>query len=167
MSGGSRMAYLLSESEPNIAGIPACGSGSGIGPDENTSNYIRAKLRPGMVICGLFGTNDYYRREGVRTHKEFKMDSRLIWFLRNHDWAHSEVILEDMTHVFGEILGRNKDPEWDALRTEFAVKYLGDGNTDVDNMPDEARARAAEKTSNALQRMGQAEILKRLGDAAS
>jgi hypothetical protein len=124
MSGGSRMAYLLAESESNIAGVLTCGSGNGVYPKADTNSFRRANLRRGTVVCSLIGTNDYNRREAARTHKEYKKDSRLIWFGGNHDWAPSEVILEGMSHLYGEMLVRSKAPELVPFRADFARRQL-------------------------------------------
>ncbi len=124
MSGGTRRAYLLAETEKNIGGILACGAGNGVYPGGSIAAFRQAELRRGTVVCGIFGTNDYNRREGVRTHRDYKKDSRLIWFPGNHDWAPADLITEGMAHVLGEMLSRKKDPALDSLRTEFARRQL-------------------------------------------
>jgi hypothetical protein len=135
MSGGSRMAYLLAETEKNIGGILACGAGNGVYPDETLASFRQAELRRGTVVCGIFGTNDYNRREGARTHRDYKKDSRLIWFPGNHDWAPSHLITEGMAHVLGEMLSRKKEPALDHLRTDFARRQLALANSVRETTP--------------------------------
>jgi len=135
MSGGSRMAYLLAETDKNIGGILACGAGNGVYPEENIASFRRAELRRGTVVCGIFGTNDYNRREGVRTHKDYKKDSRLIWFPGNHDWAPANLITEGMAHVLGEMLSRQKDPALHGRRADFAGRQLALANSLRESTP--------------------------------
>jgi hypothetical protein len=135
MSGGSRMSYLLAETDKNIGGILACGAGNGVYPEENAAAFRQAELRRGIVVCGIFGTNDYNRREGVRTHRDYKKDSRLIWFPGNHDWAPANLITEGMAHVLGEMLSRQKDPALNGLRADFAGRQLALANSIRETAP--------------------------------
>ncbi|MEN9974648.1 MAG: hypothetical protein RLZZ282_654 [Verrucomicrobiota bacterium] len=122
MSGGSRMAYLMAEMDKNIAGVLACGSGSGGYLKEKT--FRQAKLRSDIAICSLIGTNDFNRREAVKSHKEFGKDIRLIWFVGNHDWAEAEFIQDGLAEVYAHILERSKARTLDALRLAFSSKQL-------------------------------------------
>lgn len=135
MSGGTRRAYLLAETDKNIGGILACGAGNGVYPGGVIAAFRQAELRRGTVVCGIFGTNDYNRREGVRTHRDYKKDSRLIWFPGNHDWAPSNLITEGMAHVLGEMLIRKKEPALDHLRTDFARRKLALANSARETTP--------------------------------
>jgi hypothetical protein len=133
MSGGCRMAYLIAETETNIAGILACGAGNGVYPKE--APFRRANLRRGTVICSLIGTNDYNRREAFRTHKEYKKDSRFIWFPGNHDWAPAELISEGMSYLFAEVLKNGKAPNLERLRSDFAKNQLAFAKTGQEQAP--------------------------------
>ncbi len=122
MSGGSRMAYLMAEMDRNVAGVLACGSGSGVYLKEKT--FRQAKLRSDTAICSLIGTNDFNRREAVKSHKVFGKGARLIWFAGNHDWAAPDLIEDGLAEVYGRILERSKAKGLDPLRAEFAKKQL-------------------------------------------
>jgi dienelactone hydrolase len=122
MSGGSRMAYLLAEREKTVAGILACGSGSGVYLKE--SEFRDAKLRPDTVVCSLMGASDYNRREAVESHKGFSKSSRLIWFPGSHAWAEEPLIFEGLAHVYGAILSKARDPELQGLRVNFSRTLL-------------------------------------------
>lgn len=122
MSGGSRMAYLMAEMEKNVTGVLACASGGGVYLKEDV--FRQAKLRSDTAICSLIGTNDFNRREAVKSHKGFGKEARLIWFAGNHDWAGPELIQDGLAEVYGRILERSKARGLDALRVEFAKKQL-------------------------------------------
>jgi hypothetical protein len=133
MSGGSRMAYLMAEIDKNIAGVLACASGSGVYLKDKT--FRSAKLRSDIAICSLIGSNDFNRREAVKSHKEFSKDARLIWFLGNHDWAGPEVIDDGLAEVYGRILERSKVQSLHALRVDFARKQLDWAKQQVTRAP--------------------------------
>jgi hypothetical protein len=226
MSGGSRMAYLLAEREKTVAGILACGSGSGVYLKE--TEFRDARLRHDLVVCSLMGASDFNRREAVESHKGFSKSSRLIWFPGAHAWAEESLIFEGLAHVYGTILGKARDPELQGLRvifsrtllawakqqssrsplithgwcqfltdfpgdpsvrseastlagelarapglarseeaekivTDFAEKYLSDGDTRADKVAVPARQKEAEKKAAEFEDLPQAELLKRLG----
>jgi len=100
------MAYLLAEYEHSIAGVIACGSGKGVYPQEGVRNSFRdAKLRNGLPVCSLEGTNCFNRDEAVRSHNTFSEDRcRLIFFPGKHDWAKPELIADGLSFVFGVVL---------------------------------------------------------------
>jgi hypothetical protein len=118
MSGGSRMAYLMAEKDENVAGVLACGSGSGVYLPEG--DFRPAKLGRDTMICSLIGTNDFNRREAAKSHKAFGKSARFIWFPGNHDWADQELIAEGMAEVYGKMLKNSKAKSLDPLRGEFA-----------------------------------------------
>jgi hypothetical protein len=122
MSGGSRMAYLMAEMEKNVTGVLACASGGGVYLKKDV--FRQAKLRSDTAICSLIGTNDFNRREAVKSHKGFGKEARLIWFAGNHDWAGPELIQDGLAEVYGRILERSKARGLDALRVEFAKTQL-------------------------------------------
>jgi SLA1 homology domain 1, SHD1 len=122
MSGGSRMAYMMSEINKNVVGVLACASGHGIYLKEKT--FRAAKLRSDTVMCSLIGTNDFNRREAVKSHKAIDKNARLIWFPGNHDWAGPELIEDGLAEVYGRILERSKVQNIDALRSDFSRKQL-------------------------------------------
>ena len=133
MSGGSRMAYLMAEMEKNIGGVLACGSGSGVYLKEQT--FRQAKLRGDTAICSLIGTNDFNRREAVKSHKGFGKEARLIWFAGNHDWAAPGLIQDGLAEVYGRILEKSKARGLDDLRVAFARKQLAWAKTQVATAP--------------------------------
>jgi hypothetical protein len=133
MSGGSRMAYLMAEMDKNIAGVLACGSGGGVYLKEK--DFRQAKLRSDTAICSLIGTNDFNRREAVKSHKGFGKDARLIWFLGNHDWAGPELIEDGLAEVYGRILERSKAQSLDALKVDFSRKQLDWAKKQVSSAP--------------------------------
>jgi hypothetical protein len=141
MSGGSRMAYLLAETEKNVAGVLACGSGAGVYPKDKA--FRTAMLRPNTVICSLLGSNDYNRREAVESHKDFNKNSRFIWFIGAHDWAADELIMDGMSHIYGKILMTSKEPGLDVLRAEFATNQLAWVKTQTEISPALAQRWAA------------------------
>ena len=100
------MAYYLAELEPTIVGVIACGSGMGIYPDEATQKGFRdAKLRPGLAVCSLMGTNCFNRDEAVRSHNKFNLSRcRLTFFPGKHDWAGPPLIADALTFVLGVAL---------------------------------------------------------------
>ncbi len=105
-SGGSRMAYLLAETDPSIAGILACGSGMGVYPDEENSKVCRiAKLRSGLPVCSLMGTNCFNRDEAVSSQVNLDAGrSKLTFFPGKHAWASSELIADGFSFVLGVAL---------------------------------------------------------------
>ena len=133
MSGGSRMAYLMAEMDKNITGVLACASGGGVYLKEK--DFRSAKLRSDTAICSLIGTNDFNRREAVKSHKGFGKDARLIWFLGNHDWAGPELIEDGLAQVYGKILERSKVQNLDALRVDFSKKQLDWAKKQVTTAP--------------------------------
>lgn len=122
MSGGSRMAYLMAEMNKNIAGVLACGSGSGIYLKEKT--FRKAKLHHGLVVCSLEGTNCFNRREAVASHKTFNEDCRIIWFPGGHVWAEEPLITEGMAHIYAKVLLHSKDAALAPLRNSLAEVLL-------------------------------------------
>jgi hypothetical protein len=122
MSGGSRMAYLLAETDKNIGGVLACGSGSGVYLHDHS--FRPAKLRKSTVICSIMGSNDYNRREAAESHARFSKDARLMWFIGKHTWADEDLLTEGISHLYGKILGKSKEPAVVALQAEFAKKQM-------------------------------------------
>ena len=133
MSGGSRMAYLMAEMDQNISGVLACGSGGGVYLKEKT--FREARLRSDTAICSLMGTNDFNRREAMKSHKGFGKEARLIWFAGNHDWAGPDLIQDGMAEVYGRILERSKDRGLEALRVDFSKKQLAWAKTQAASTP--------------------------------
>jgi dienelactone hydrolase len=105
-SGGSRMAYLLAETDPSIAGILACGSGMGVYPDEENNKVCRlAKLRSGLPVCSLMGTNCFNRDEAVSS--QVNLDAargKLTFFSGKHAWASPALIADGFSFVLGVTL---------------------------------------------------------------
>lgn len=122
MSGGSRMAYRMSELNKNIAGVLACGSGGGVYPKGEEFRHV--KLRKSVAVCSLVGTNDFNRGEAAASHASYPKSARLIWFPGNHDWAGSQWIEEGMAHIYGTALIANRDRALDPLRAEYAATQL-------------------------------------------
>lgn len=135
MSGGCRMAYRLAELAPPIAGILACGAGDGVYTSTDINSYRPAKIPRGTIICSLIGTNDYNRTEAMRSYRTYRKDSRLIWFPGNHEWAPSELIVEGMSHVLGEVLRTSKSKELEPLRSEFAERRLSMVQAELESAP--------------------------------
>lgn len=124
MSGGSRMAYLMAETDSNVNGILACGSGAGVYVGEDAGSFRQAKLRKGTAICSLIGTNDFNRTEAVSSHSGFAKDDPLLWFKGRHDWANEALVREGLALTYGRMLERSKDRSLDALRQKFASDQL-------------------------------------------
>jgi len=118
MSGGSRMAYLMAERDRRIAGVLACGSGSGVYLKEK--RFRAAKLRKSTYIYSLIGTNCFNRAEAVTTHNKLPKDSRLRFFPGKHAWAGSPYIDEGMARVLGVALTRSNDNDLDKLKKSYA-----------------------------------------------
>jgi hypothetical protein len=100
------MAYLLAEADSSIAGIIACGSGMGVYPHEdNPKEFHNAKLRSGLPVCSLMGTNCFNRDEAVRSQITFDASRcRLTFFPGKHDWASPALIADGLTFVLGVTL---------------------------------------------------------------
>jgi hypothetical protein len=113
MSGGSRMAYLLAETDHTIAGLVACGSGMGVYPDESsTKNFREARIRSGLPVYSLEGTNCFNRDEAVRSHNIFDATRcRLTFFPGKHEWASPALIADGLTFVLGVVLSDINKPE--------------------------------------------------------
>jgi hypothetical protein len=120
MSGGSRMAYLMAERDKRIAGVLACGSGSGVYLKEK--DFRDAELRKSTYIYSLIGTNCFNRSEAVTSHLKMPADYRLRFFPGGHAWADSPLIAQGMARVLGEALKINKDDELAAERLSYADK---------------------------------------------
>ncbi|MCX6877189.1 MAG: SHD1 domain-containing protein [Verrucomicrobia bacterium] len=133
MSGGSRMAYLMAEMDRNVSGVLACASGAGVYLKEQA--FRPAKLRSDTAICSLIGTNDFNRREAVKSHKGFGKGARLIWFAGNHDWAGPDLIQDGLAEVYGRILERSKARGLDSLRADFSRKQIEWAKTQVTSAP--------------------------------
>jgi hypothetical protein len=118
MSGGSRMAYLMAERDKRIAGVLACGSGSGVYLKE--ADFRAADLRKSTYIYSLIGTNCFNRSEAVTSHQKMPKDYRLRFFPGGHAWADSPLIAQGMARVLGEALEISKDGELDAERQTYA-----------------------------------------------
>ena len=119
MSGGSRMAYLLAERSKHIAGVLACGSGSGVYLAEK--EFRSAKLRRTTYVYSLIGTNCFNRAEATTSHNKFPKNYRLRFFPGKHAWAGSPYIEEGMARVLGEALNRNKDRDLEKLKSDYAA----------------------------------------------
>ncbi len=117
MSGGSRMAYITAESEAQIAGVLACGSGRGVYLEDNT--FRSAKLRRSTYVYSLIGTNCFNRSEAARSHIAFPKDFRLRYFPGKHVWAKTPYLDEGMARVYGEALKNSKDSTLDAHRQRY------------------------------------------------
>lgn len=117
-SGGSRMAYLLAERDKRIAGVLACGSGSGVYLKEK--EFRDAELRRSTYIYSLMGTNCFNRSEAVESHQTFPKSFRLRFFPGDHVWADAALIAEAMARVLGEALKTNQDKGLEAERFIFA-----------------------------------------------
>lgn len=127
MSGGSRQAYLLAEGDKRIAGVLACGSGSGVYPSTNNKDFRDAKLRSSTFVYSLIGTNCFNRSEATQSHQKFPNSFRLRFFPGGHDWAESTFIAPGMARVLGEALAHSKSKnstELDADRNAYAQAML-------------------------------------------
>ncbi|MFC5049025.1 hypothetical protein ACFPK9_15715 [Rubritalea spongiae] len=102
MSGGSRMAYLLAERDKRIAGVLACGSGSGVYLKEK--DFRDAKLRSSTYVYSLIGTNDFNRTGASKSHDGFSKECRLRFFKGFHDWAGAPLIEQGLSRVYGAAL---------------------------------------------------------------
>ncbi len=92
MSGGSRMAYQVSASHKEIAGVIPCGAGGTLGS-------------PKQVAYGLCGTNCFNRGEMARSFKGLRgKDPVLRYFPGMHDWAGPELLDDAITHLNGVFL---------------------------------------------------------------
>lgn len=117
-SGGSRMAYSLAEDNPNIKGVIACGSGSGIYPE--SGKFRDAKLRRSTYVYSLIGSNCFNRTGAYNSHEDFPEHFRLRFFPGNHVWASAPLIQEAMARVLGEALKDSREPVAKELRDRFA-----------------------------------------------
>ena len=127
MSGGSRMAYLLAERDKRLAGVLACGSGSGVYLSEK--DFRAAKLRKSTYVYSLIGTNCFNRDEAVRSHDKFPKNYRLRFFPGGHVWAESKFIAEGMARVYGETLKGTRVRNLDDHKRDYARtmwKWTGD-----------------------------------------
>ena len=95
-SGGSRMAYQVSASHKEIAGVIPCGAGGSIGSAK-------------QVAYGLCGSNCFNRGDMARSFKGMRgKDSVLRYFPGMHVWA-GPVLLDDaITHLNGVFLIENR-----------------------------------------------------------
>jgi len=118
MSGGSRMAYLLAEQERNIAGVLACGSGSGVYIKDD--EFREAKLRGSTYVYSLMGTNCFNRTGAFQSHDEFPDEYRLRFFPGKHDWADADLIEEGMARVLGAGLANYDGDDAEKMRSDYA-----------------------------------------------
>jgi hypothetical protein len=121
-SGGSRMAFLLAERDKRIAGVLACGSGSGVYLKEK--DFRQAELRRSTYVYSLIGSNCFNRTEAYRSHKNFPEAYRLRFFPGGHSWADSPLIAEGMARVLGEALRSGRGEPIEKLRLEYARTVL-------------------------------------------
>ena len=118
MSGGSRMAYLMAERDERIAGVLACGSGSGVYLKEK--DFRQAELRKSTYVYSLIGTNCFNRSEATVSHDKMPDDYLLRFFPGGHDWADSPLIAQGMARVLGEALKNSKSDELARERQSYA-----------------------------------------------
>ena len=121
-SGGSRMAYLIAERDRRIAGVLACGSGSGVYP--KGEKFRSAKLRRSTYVYSLIGTNCCNRTGATKSHLEFPDDYRLRFFPGGHDWADSKYLIQGMARVLGASLERKQSSDYAEMRVAFAQTML-------------------------------------------
>jgi dienelactone hydrolase len=95
-SGGARMAYLVSGSHKEIAGVIPCGAGGSLGSSK-------------QVAYGLCGTNCFNRGDMARSFKGVRSkDSVLRYFPGMHVWAGPELLDDAITHLNGVFLIENR-----------------------------------------------------------
>lgn len=122
MSGGSRMAYLLAERDKRVAGVLACGSGSGVYLKEK--DFRDAKLRSSTYVYSLIGTNCFNRTGASKSHSEFSKECRLRFFKGLHSWAKAPLIDQGMARVYGAALERYSGPDAQSLELDY-VRSVG------------------------------------------
>ena len=118
MSGGSRMAFLMAESERNISGVLSCGSGSGVYVE--ATDFRASKLPKSTYVYSLIGTNCFNRTEAFTCHTKFPKDYRLHFFPGNHDWAGSSYLELGMIRVMGEGLADYVGNSHQKLKRSYA-----------------------------------------------
>ncbi len=103
-SGGSRVAFMISQVEKDIAGIIACGAGGEVGSPE-------------QVVYGLCGTNCFNRKDMAHTFKHsVKHEGSLLrYFVALHAWGGAELCDDAITHLNGVFLAANKSKYPDQL----------------------------------------------------
>lgn len=101
-SGGGRASFLLAETNKNLAGVLACGAGSGVYPDAEA--FRPARLRKKTYVYSLIGTNCFNRTGSYKTHTELNKNCRLRFFPGNHDWANAELLEQGMMYVVGRAI---------------------------------------------------------------
>lgn len=109
MSGGSRASFLLAETNKDVVGVLACGSGGGVYPDNE--EFRESDLRKKTYVYSLIGTNCFNRTGSYKTHKSLSDECRLRFFPGNHDWANERLLEQGMLHVFGGVILANKSLE--------------------------------------------------------
>ena len=122
MSGGSRMAYWLAESNLELQGVLACGSGNGV--YIKNAEFRDAKLRKDTYVYSLIGTHCFNRAEAIDAHARFPEDYQLKFFKGGHTWAQEKFITPGMLRVYGEALLRSSIENSGELRYNYAKKAL-------------------------------------------
>lgn len=118
MSGGSRMAYLLAESDKRISGVLACGSGSGVYIEAD--EFRDAKLRKSTYIYSLIGGGDFNRTGAAKSHSGFSDACRLRFFKGFHDWASAPLIEQGLVRIYGASLEKYKGTDSQVLESNYA-----------------------------------------------
>ena len=95
-SGGSRMAYLMSQQRKKVTGVIACGAGGKIGSKK-------------QIVYGLCGTNCFNRTGMANAFKGVSHKGAVLrYFPGKHDWANDELCEDAITHLNGVFLSSNK-----------------------------------------------------------
>lgn len=95
-SGGSRMAFELSDKYKGMAGLIPCGAGGQTGSRK-------------QVAYGLCGSNCFNRNDMARSFKEIRAKGSVLrYFEGQHVWAGSELLEDAITHLNGIFLKDNK-----------------------------------------------------------
>lgn len=95
-SGGSRMAYVMSQRRKKISGIIACGAGGEIGSRK-------------QIVYGLCGSNCFNRSDMAHSFKRVSHKGAVLrYFTGRHVWANGEFCEDAITHLNGVFLSANQ-----------------------------------------------------------
>ncbi|NWK55414.1 hypothetical protein HW115_07310 [Verrucomicrobiaceae bacterium N1E253] len=116
-SGGSRMAYLISQRRKEVTGVIACGAGGKIGSRK-------------QVVYGLCGSNCFNRTDMANAFKGVSHKGAVLrYFPGRHAWANGELCEDAITHLNGVFLSDNKsDYAEDYERYRHALGELIEGS---------------------------------------
>ena len=115
------MAYLLSQIEPNIVGILACGSGSKIYSKTQKTKDI--KPSSSNYVYSLMGATCFNRTGAYISHTRYPEHYRLRFFKGAHVWADTHLIEQGMMRVVGQAILEN--PKLASYKASYLQELKG------------------------------------------